>query len=117
MKSFSVSVGDSDYNVAIHHSPSNAKAPLLVYVNQVGNSTIGCYVYTVPSKNTSYASVLQGVENGELHDFTANLGRVLVKKFGCPSYVLVSGSVGLYDSGELAKCVVEHVKPAGDCGQ
>lgn len=110
MKSTLISVGDHDYDVAVQHNPANAKAPILVYVNETGSSKIGSYIYTVPSKDTSYSSVLQGVENGDLHDFTANLGRVLVKKFGCPSYVSVSGNISIYDYGELSRLVVEHVK-------
>ena len=47
MKSAVISVGGNDYQVIFHRDKANAKAPTMVYVNQVGNSSIGAYVYTI----------------------------------------------------------------------
>lgn len=113
MKTSTISVGEHEYSVAVQRSLANKKAPILVYVNQEGNDTIGCYVYTIASARDSYQSVLQGLENGELHDFTANLGRVLVKRYGCPLYVNLSGGISIYDYGELSRAVVEKVEEEG----
>lgn len=109
MKTDTVSVGEHDYTVAVQRSSDNKKAPILVYVNQVGNESLGCYIYSIASVRECYQSVLQGLENGDLHDFTANLGRVLVKRYHCPLYVSLSGGISMYDYGELSRAVVEKV--------
>lgn len=114
MKTSIISVGDHDYNVAVQRSVANKKAPILVYVNQEGNETMGCYIYTIASARDCYQSVLQGLENGDLHDFTANMGRVLVKRYGCPLYVSLSGGISIYDYGELSRAVVEKVEGASE---
>lgn len=113
MKSSSISVGSSDYDLAV--SPSkNAKSPIFVYLNQVGNASLGSYVYTIgaprrvgPKGKTveTYSTVIQG-DGGGLQDLATNLGRLLVNKFGCPAYVSISGAVSLPDYGLLSREVL-----------
>lgn len=109
MKVTRVLVGSSDYDLAVHASTS-AKSPVFVHVNQRGNASMGCYVYTIgtplkSSVDSTYSVVLQGDGSG-LQDLAANLGRVLAKKFGCPAYVSMSGSVSLTDYAFLSQEVV-----------
>lgn len=106
-----VSVGANDYDLAVQLS-KDSKAPVFVYLNEKGNASMGAYVYTIGrhSKDVkklgeTYSTVLQG-DGGGLQDLATNLGRVLVKKFGCPAYVSLSGSVSLMDYGLLSKEIV-----------
>lgn len=119
MKLSTVSVGSADYDLAVHPS-NNSKSPIFVHVNQQGNTALGAYVYTIGKpdrtpnssgsirnpKLATYSSVIQG-DGGGLQDLATNLGRVLVKKFGCPTYVSISGGVSLTDYGLLSREVVE----------
>ncbi|EEQ36949.1 hypothetical protein EJF18_11100 [Clavispora lusitaniae] len=106
MKSAVISVGGNDYQVIFHRDKANAKAPTMVYVNQVGNSSIGAYVYTIGKGTETYTSVLQQGESMTIQDLAANLGRVLTRRFAAPSYVCMSGSLSMYDYGEVSSFVV-----------
>lgn len=110
MKTSSVSVGEFDYTVSIHAKLDVENAPVLVYVNLESNQNIGCYIYTIGRGLQTYSTVLQGAENGDLHDFATTLGRVLVKKLGRPSYVCMSGDVSVLDTGLLVAAIISHVK-------
>lgn len=123
MKVTTISVGSTDYDLAIHPS-KNEKSPIFVYLNQQGNGAMGSYVYTIgATKNTAsrlsandmptYSSVIQG-DGGGLQDLAANLGRVLTKKFGCPAYVSISGAVSLTDYGFLSREIVAACNTADE---
>lgn len=105
MKTTTIAVGEHDYEVSVH-LPCG-KGPVIAYVNQVGNHAIGCYVYTIGKGQDTYSTVLQNTGDLALHDMAGNLGRMLVKKLQCPSYVCMSGYVSTYEYGELAKQVVQ----------
>lgn len=116
MKVSTISAGSTDYDLAISLS-KKAKSPIFVHLNQKGNAALGSYVYTVgkvanggqrkggQQEVYTYCSVLQG-DGGGLQDLATNLGRVLVKKFRCPAYVSVSGSVSLLDYTLLLREIV-----------
>lgn len=108
MKSSIISLGGYDYTVVCHRNGTNPKAPVMVYVNQVGNGSIGAYVYTIGKGTNTYTSVLQQAESITLQDLATNLGRVLAKKAAAPSYVSISGSLSMYDYGELSGFVVSQ---------
>lgn len=108
MKSSTISLGGYDYQVICHRHAANPKAPVMIYVNQVGNNSIGAYVYTIGKGEKTYTSVLQQAEVITLQDLATNLGRVLAKKLAAPSYVSISGSLSMYDYGELSSFVVSQ---------
>lgn len=108
MKSSIISLGGYDYQVICHRNVTSPKAPVMVYVNQVGNSSVGAYVYTISKGEDAYTSVLQQSEDITLQDLATNLGRVLAKKAAVPSYVSLSGSLSMYDYGELSRFVVSQ---------
>lgn len=111
MKSQTVAIGEFDYTLSVHRDVSEGadiRAPILVYVNHGVSTAIGCYVYTVGAGANTYSTVLLGVDNGDLHDMAANLGRVLVKKFNRPSYVCMSGAISMYDYPLVSRKVVEQ---------
>lgn len=120
MKTCLISVGNNDYELAAHVTThvtkihgdmvdSQPPEPVLVYVNQQGNSSIGCYVYTIGKGTQTYTSVLQRGENAGLQDLATNLGRVISRKLQCPSYVCLSGHFELSDYGELSREVLSRL--------
>lgn len=108
-----VSVGQSDYTIAVHGAEIRTnKTPLFVYVNEDGNRGAGCYVYTVGRNDSTYTSVLQQGGAADVHDLACNLGRVLARRFGCPSYVSMSGRFSLHEYLELSRAVVAACEDA-----
>lgn len=102
-----ISVGNNDYDVAIHMTPGGlAKTPVLVYLTQQGHNKIGSYIYTIGRGKETFSSVLQQGEDATVGDLAANLGRVLVRRFECPSYVCMSGLFLPSEYGELSRQVV-----------
>lgn len=89
------------------------KKPNIVYVTEQVPTSIGCYVYAVPGRNEDvHTAVLQACADTLVHDLAHRLGRVLVKKSGCPSFVCVSGAVSEMDQMELMGRVVAMAKAA-----
>ncbi|GEQ69909.1 hypothetical protein JCM33374_g3585 [Metschnikowia sp. JCM 33374] len=85
MKSSSISVGNNDYDLAVHTSSTlSEKSPILVYITQRGHTNIGSYVYTIGRGKETFSSVLQQDEDVSVQDLATNLGRVISRKFGCP---------------------------------
>lgn len=122
MKLSTVSAGASEYDLAVQPS-QNLKSPIFVYLNERGNTSIGSYVYTIgrPQRDPkqpvdTYSTVLQG-DGGGLQDLASNMGRVLVKRFGCPAYVSLSGSVSLLDFGLLSQEIVSACKSMEETGR
>lgn len=108
MKSTVITLGGCEYQVLCHRDAANPKAPIMVYVNQVGNSSIGAYVYTIGKGANTYTSVLQQAESITVQDLSTNLGRVLTRRTASPSYVSISGSLSMFDYGELSSFVVSQ---------
>ncbi|OBA21982.1 hypothetical protein METBIDRAFT_143617 [Metschnikowia bicuspidata var. bicuspidata NRRL YB-4993] len=107
MKTSEISVGNNDYDLAVHvTTPVSAKTPVLVYLTQRGQGKIGSYVYTIGRGTETYSSILQQGEDAGVDDLATNLGRVILKRFGCPSYVCMSGCFMPYEYGELSRQVV-----------
>lgn len=114
--------GLNDYDVFVHvnaHVTAGATAPsqrptppppgpLIVHVNQCGNSVSGAYTYTVgkgPGQN--YSTNLSMAEDGRLQDLAVNMGQLLATKFGRPAYVCISGQMSNSEYAILAAGVAE----------
>lgn len=116
MKTSEIAVGNNDYDLAVHvhvTGKHSSKTPVLVYISQRGHNAIGSYIYTIGRGTETYSSVLQQGENASVQDLATNLGRVLLRKFGCPSYVCMSGFFSSYEYGELSREVVAAIESAG----
>lgn len=109
MISEEVPLSCGEYTVSVTRGEA-PKKPNVVYVTEQAPCGIGCYIYAIPGKKLDvYTAVLQASGDNTVLDLAHRLGRVLVKKSGCPSYVCVSGLVSELDQMELMGRVVAMV--------
>lgn len=116
-KKSTVSTPSGEYKLLVtHRSEALPKHPLSVYINESGNSTIGCYIYSIGSKSLVYSTTLQNTSDNQLFDLTKNLGVVLTKKYQCPLYVSISGlSLSVTDYSDILRQVVATIDGAAAC--
>jgi hypothetical protein len=77
-----ITISGVDYTVAVTFG---ANCPVTVFLNQIGNHTMGNYIYTIQG----YSSNLYQSSLADLHQ----LSSLLNKKFGRPVYLNVNGHV------------------------
>ncbi|KAM9934870.1 hypothetical protein OXX80_005545 [Metschnikowia pulcherrima] len=108
MQTSSISVGNNDYDLAVHVAAQlTSKTPILVYLTQHGHGSIGSYIYTIGKDTDTYSSVLQQGEDAGVQDLAVNLGRVISRKYSCPSYVCMSGYFSPFEYSELSREVLK----------
>lgn len=106
-----IEVLDCEYQVVVNR-PSQEKSPITVYINQISNALVNCYIYTIlnPLTHQVYSTVLQNTDNHQLFDITKNLGHMLTKKYQCPSYVNINGELTLEYYTMLLKAVIDIIE-------
>lgn len=90
-------INGEDYKIVVSTNKHD-KSSINVYVNEVSNKGIGSYVYSIKDARTEkiYSSVLQDHSSDILTEQAKNLGYLVVKKYGRPTYTNISGLINDY---------------------
>lgn len=90
-------VNGDDYQIVISID-NHDKSSINVYVNEMTNTSIGSYVYSINDKISGqiYSSVLQDHSRSIITEQAKNLGYLVVKKYHRPCYTNINGQISDY---------------------
>lgn len=90
-------INGDDYQIVISIDKHD-KSSINVYVNEMTNTSVGSYVYSINDKKSGqiYSSVLQDHSSNIVTEQARNLGYLVVKKYCRPSYTNINGQISDY---------------------
>ncbi|VEU23147.1 DEKNAAC104042 [Brettanomyces naardenensis] len=100
--------------------PTNSDAhtiPITLHVSKEGaNTKLGAYVYSIVDTRRSERTVYQSLLNNsdeESVDLAKKLGTLVSRRYSVPSYVSVSGEVGIEEYLPMSREVIRVIEEQG----